>query len=402
MRLGSRVIVGVAVQAVVLLVGVAWTAPRAGSQEKAQTSDQIFKNVQVLKGIPVDDFMGTMGLMCAAVGYDCSECHIGAGTENVNWAADNGKKIIARKMVTMVAAINRDNFQGRQVVTCWSCHHGRDRPSTTPALELVYGPASLEMDDALVQMPGQPSADEIISKYIQALGGEQRLASLKSYVATGTSVGFGGFGGGGQVHIYAKYPNQRTMLIQFEAKTGRGDEVRAFNGHTGWMMTPLAVLTDYQLSGVELDGAMLDAELGFPGQIKQVLSDLRVSLPTTISDLPGPSAQTSTVTESKGGLGQDRAVNVVQGTGPRGMLATLYFDQQSGLLVRLVRYGKTQIGRVPTQIDYSDYRDVGGVKMPFHLTFAWLDGRDAIQLSEIQTNVPIDEAKFGRPVQSRK
>jgi len=390
------VIVGVAVQAIVFVVGVALSAPQAGSQEKVQTSDQIFKNVQVLKGIPVDDFMGTMGLMSAAVGYDCSECHIGAGTERVNWAADNGRKIIARKMVTMVAAINRDNFQGRQVVTCWSCHHGRDRPSTTPALENVYGPASLEMDDALVQMPGQPSSDEIINKYIQALGGEERLAALKSYVAKGTSVGFGGFGGGGQVHIFAKYPDRRTMLIQFDASTGRGDEVRSYNGHTGWMMTPLAVLTDYQLSGIELDGAMLDAQLGFPGQIKQVLTNLRVSLPATISDLPGPSSQTST--ESAGGLGQDRLVYVVQGTGPRGMLATLYFDQKSGLLSRLVRYGKTQIGRVPTQIDYSDYRDVGGIKMPFHMTFAWLDGRDAIQLSEIQTNVPIDDAKFGRHI----
>jgi photosynthetic reaction center cytochrome c subunit len=390
MRLWSRLILPAIVGLVV---------PQAKSQEKAQTSDQVFKNIQVLKGIPVDDFMGTMGLMSASIGYDCSECHIGAGTDKVNWAADNGPKIIARKMVTMVANINRDNFQGRQVVTCWSCHHGRDRPATTPAMEIVYGPGSQEMDDALVQMPGQPPADEIIDKYIQALGGAQKLAGLKSYVARGTSVGFGGFGGGGEVHIYAKFPNQRTTLIQFAAATGRGDEVRTYNGRTGWMMTPLAVLTDYQLSGVELDGAMLDAELGFPGQIKQALTNLRVSLPATISDLPGPSSQTST--ESGTGLGQDRAVYVVQGTGPRGMLATLYFDQKSGLLLRMVRYGKTQIGRIPTQVDYSDYRDAGGVKMPFHLTFAWLDGRDAIQLSEIQTNVPIDEAKFGRPVQSK-
>jgi hypothetical protein len=396
MRLRSKVIVGFGVQAGVLLAGVALIAPRAGSQEKVPTADQVFKNVQVLKGIPVDDFMGTMGLMSAAVGYDCSECHLGAGTEKVNWAADNGRKIIARKMVTMVAAINRDNFQGRQVVTCWSCHHGRDRPSTTPALENVYGPALLEMDDTLVQMPGQPSSDEIIDKYIQALGGAERLAGLKSYIAKGSSVGFGGFGGGGHVQIFAKYPNERTTLIQFDAATGRGDEVRSYNGRTGWMMTPLAVLTDYQLSGVELDGAMLDAQLGFPGQIKQVLSNLRVSLPALISDLSGPSSQTST--ESAGGLGQDRPVFVVQGTGPRGMLATLYFDQKSGLLLRMVRYGKTQIGRVPTQIDYSDYRDVGGIKMPFHMTFAWLDGRDAIQLSEIQTNVPIDDAKFERHV----
>jgi photosynthetic reaction center cytochrome c subunit len=387
MRLGLRV----------MFLSVA-VAGLVSAQEKPQTSDQVFKNIQVLKGIPVDDFMDTMGLMSASVGFDCSECHIGAGTDKVNWAADNGPKIIARKMVTMVANINRDNFQGRQVVTCWSCHHGRDRPSTTPAMEVVYGPASLEMDDALKQMPGQPSVDVIIGKYLEALGGEQKLAALKSYVATGTSVGFGGFGGGGEVHIYAKYPNQRTTLIQFASATGRGDEVRSYNGRTGWMMTPLAVLTDYQLSGVELDGAMLDAELAFPGQIKQVLTNLRVSLPATISDLSGPSSQTANDTSA--GLGQDRLVNVVQGTGPRGMLATMYFDQKSGLLMRLVRYGTTQIGRIPTQIDYSDYRDVDGIKMPFHLTFAWLDGRDAIQLNAIQVNVPIDDAKFGRHVHS--
>ena len=381
-----------------MIVGVAATAVAVFTQEKAQTSDQVFKNVQVLKGIPVDDFMGTMGLMSAAVGYDCSECHTNAGTDRVNWAADNGKKIIARRMVTMVAAINRDNFQGRQVVTCWSCHHGRDRPSTTPAMEKVYGEASLEMDDALVQMPGQPAAGVIIDKYIQALGGDQNLAGLKSYVATGSSVGFGGFGGGGHVHIFAKYPDERTTLIQFDASTGRGDEVRAYDGHAGWMKTPLAVLTDYELSGGELDGAKLDAELGFPGQIKQVLTNLRVSLPAMISDLSGPSSQTSGDTSV--GLGQDRLVNVVQGTGPRGMLATMYFDQKTGLLCRLVRYAKTPIGNVPTQIDYSDYRDVGGIKMPFHLTFAWLDGRDAIQLTEIQANVSIDAAEFGRPAHS--
>ncbi len=97
-------------------------------------------------------------------------------------------------------------------------------------------------------------------------------------------------------------------------------------------------------------------------------------------------------------VGQDRLVNVVQGTGLRGILATLYFDQESGLLLRVVRYGKSPIGRVPTQVDYADYRDVNGIKMPFRMVFAWMDGRDAIQLSEVQTNVPVDAAKFERPV----
>ena len=95
--------------------------------------------------------------------------------------------------------------------------------------------------------------------------------------------------------------------------------------------------------------------------------------------------------------GQERLVNVVQGSGPRGSMATLYFDAKSGLLVRMVRFSKGPIGRVPTEIDYSDYRDVNGIKMPFHMLFSWLDGRDEIQLSDVQINVPVDESKFGRP-----
>ena len=362
----------------------------------AATSDRVFQNVQVLKGIPVDDFLGSMGVMCAALGFDCSDCHTGAGTEKVDWAAETPKKLMARRMVLMMTAINRDNFGGRQMVTCWSCHHGRDHPATTPTLEYMYGPATQEMDDVLTQMPGQPSADSIIDRYWKAIGGAERLASLKSYTARGTSVGFGGFGGGGRVQIFAKFPDQRATLIDFPQSPERGRSNRVYNGQDGWLETPLTVLGEYKLTGGELDGARLDAELAFPGQIKQVFTNLRVSMPVTISDLPGPSSQTSQQV-SMVALGQDKLVDVVQGTGPRGILCNLYFDKESGLLVRMLRYGKSPIGRVPTQVDYADYRDVGGIRIPFRMIFAWMDGRDAIQLSEVETNVPIDEASFGRP-----
>jgi photosynthetic reaction center cytochrome c subunit len=249
-------------------------------------------------------------------------------------------------------------------------------------------------------MPGQPSADKIVDKYLQAIGGAERLAGLKSVAAKGTSVGFGGFGGGGKVEIFAKFPDQRTTVIDFPNSPERGDSLRIFNGREAWMETPLSILGEYQLTGGELDGARLDAQLSFPGQIKLVLTNLRVSMPVTISDLPGPSSQTANQS-SMVAVGQDRMVNVVQGTTPRGTLATLYFDQESGLLVRMVRYGKSPIGRVPTQIDYADYRDVNGIKIPFRVLFAWLGGRDAIQLSEVRTNVPIDAARFARPAPAK-
>src|SRR5688500_14419547 len=108
------------------------------AQDRPQSSETVFKNIQVLKGIPVDDFMDTMGIMSAALGFDCSECHTGAGTDTVKWEADTPKKRTARRMTLMVAAINRNNFAGRQVVTCWTCHRGRDIPVTTPPIDTVY------------------------------------------------------------------------------------------------------------------------------------------------------------------------------------------------------------------------------------------------------------------------
>jgi hypothetical protein len=353
------------------------TAGQVGSTTAPLQSEQAFKNVQALKGISAADFMGTMGIMTAALGFDCSDCHVAAGTDKVDWAADTPRKVIARRMVNMVTAINQGNFGGRQLVTCWTCHRGRDKPVVTPSLELVYGMPTLEPDDlVMASAAGVPKPNDIIDKYIQALGGAQRLASITSFTATGTSIGFGGFGGGGAVQIYAKAPDQRSTIIEFKDAPGRDASVRSYDGKTGWIKTPLTVLGEYQLSGSELDGARLDALMAFPSQIKQVLTNLRTLEPAAIND---------------------RDVDVVQGNGPGRLFATLYFDKQTGLLTRMIRYGNSPIGRLPTQVDYADYRDVNGVKLPFRFTFAWLDGRDAFQLKDVRVNVPVDAAKFGRP-----
>ncbi len=269
-RAWSGAILAVTAMAGAWLVGHAMAAPPpADAPAKPMLSDQAFKNVQVLKGIPLDDFMGTMGVMTGSLSFDCSECHTGAGTDQVDWAADTPRKVAARKMINMVATINHDNFGGRQVVTCYSCHHGRDRPLTTPTVESVYSPSPSDMDDVLAQEPGQPPAEQIIEKYLRAIGGAERLASVKSFVATGSSVGFGGFGGGAKVSVYAKAPDQRALIIDFTGTPGRGDTARSYDGHRGWLRTPLNVLGEYELSGGELDGARLDAELSFPARLSR-------------------------------------------------------------------------------------------------------------------------------------
>lgn len=394
---GIRLIAAGAASAALAIMAMTWPFGKgsaAQQQEQKPTADQVFKNVQVLKGISVDDFLGTMGIMCASLGFDCADCHVGAGTQKVDWAADTARKVTARKMVRMVQAINRDNFSGGQKVTCWSCHRGRDRPLTTPTLADMYGAFREEQDDVLMPTD-QPSADQIIDKYLQSVGGQRRLSAVKSFVASGTSVGFGGFGRGGRVQIFSRFPDQRAIIIDFPSSPERGHSLRIFDGHEGWVETPLSVLGKYEITGGELDGAKLDAELGFPAQIKEVLSGLHAAVPTTITDLPEPASQAAE--ESKATTSKEHAANVVQGTGPGGILVTLYFDAESGVLLREVRYGNSPIGRIPTQIDYSDYRDVGGIKIPFRLVFAWLDGRDSIQLDKVQVNATIDPSKFSKP-----
>lgn len=307
---------------------------------------------------------------------------------------------MARRMVTMVTTINKDNFGGRQMVTCWSCHRNRDRPLTTPTMETIYGMPEYQPDDVITQGAGMPQATTILDKFIEASGGAQRLAGLTSFVGRGTSVGFGGFGGGGDVEIVAKAPDKRSTIILFKEETGRGDQIRTYDGKAGWVRTPLNVLGEFQLFGSDLDGARFDAQLSFPGQLKQILTNLRTGPPTTIKDLPAPSSQSSLQKDVQ--LDQSHLVDVVQGTGPRNLLVTLFFDRQTSLLLRELRYGAGPIGRVPTQIDYADYRDVNGIKLPFHITYAWLDGRDSIVLNDIKTNVPVDESKFGKPAPLKK
>src|SRR5207237_10356357 len=169
----------------------------------------------------------------------------------------------------------------RQLVTCWTCHRNRDKPLVTPTLATIYGTPAIEPDDVITQFPGLASPESILDRYIQASGGAQRLAGLTSISAKGISVSFGGFGGGGDVEIVAKAPDKRATIILFKAETERGDQIRSYDGRAGWVRTPLNVLGEFQLNGSDLDGARLDAQLSFPGQIKQILTNLKSGLSTT-------------------------------------------------------------------------------------------------------------------------
>jgi photosynthetic reaction center cytochrome c subunit len=350
---------------------------QAPPEQKPLTAGQFFKNVQILKNLPVNEFMTTMGFFSASLGYSCENCH-GADTGWENYAADNQeKKQTARRMILMMAAINKTYFGGRQVLTCYTCHRGGDEPRITPNLAALYSPPPEEPKDIVQQAQGSPSVDAIFDKYLQALGGKQRLASLTSIVATGTMVGYGLDAEKQPVEIYAKAPDRRATVIHSPA----GDNITVVDGHSGWVAGsqiagPEIPIPELALTGGDLDGLRLEAALSFPTLIGQAFSQWRVGLQSDLDDRP---------------------VQVVQGGNPGGTFATLYFDAGTGLLRRVVRYTSSFVGRFPTQIDYSDYRELSGVKLPFRWTVVWLDGQETFELTEVRLNVPIDEARFAKP-----
>ena len=355
----------------VCLLGVAAAARQAGSDQAPPMSDTVFENIQVLKGIPVDEFMDVMGMFSAALGFDCASCHSSEiSNDRAAFAIATPQVQRARQMIVMMNGINRTYFGGEPRMSCFTCHTGKYQPESIPSLALQYS-EFFEDPNAMTIFPDTgTTVGEVFGKYIQALGGAQRLASLTSLVARGTYEGFNTGGGTVPIEIFSAAPDKRTQVVQ--APSGPG--IKTFDGRNGWVAEPWRPMPLMTLTGGNLSGARLEAIASFPAGIQGALSQWLVSS-TSIDD---------------------RFVQLLQGSNPGESPVNFYFDE-SGLLVRTVRWNRTAAGTVPTQVDYSDYRVVSGVKIPFRMIMTWTNGQNTFQFNEVRPNVRIDAARFARP-----
>jgi hypothetical protein len=363
------------------LAKVTGAAPPQGAPAAASPADGVvlaenyFKNIQSLKGVPVDEFMDTMGMFAAATGMNCVDCHVSdAGGDWAKYADDTAFKRTTRRMVTMVNTLNGSSFGGRSLVTCFTCHRGLRMPATLPSLDLQYGdPPPVDPDQITQATPGAPTADQILDKYLQALGGAQRVAAITSITGKGSYRAYDDFQLS-PLDLYAKAPDQRTSIQHSDY----GDVTTTYDGKNAWMAAPQDIrpFPVVQYSGGNLDGARIDALLEFPGRLKQALTNWKVGPESSVGD-------------------QD--VQIVQATLPSGFLVKLYFDSKTALLLRSVRYSSSPVGRVPVRVDYSDYRTVAGVKIPFKRVATWTDGRTVFQLDSAQVNAAVDASRFTKP-----
>ena len=346
------------------------TPPAANAE--AKKAEEQFKNIQVLKGIPADQVIPGMQFITASLGVECEFCHVQGALEK----DDKKPKQTARKMMEMMFAINKDNFEGHREVTCYSCHRGSVDPVTTPLVMSADSKSAAPEAKKNEEKNGDgeeakgangPTADQLLDKYLQAVGGATAIDKVSSRVMKGT-ITFGDRNV--PIDIFSKDPDKRVSFTH----TPDGDSVTAFDGREGWLGTPGRPV--HEMHGPDIDGAAMDADLHFAAHLKGMFSELQVRGTEKIDD---------------------HDACLVVGRREEKTPLRLYFDAQSGLLVRLVRYGETPFGLLPSQIDYADYREVSGVKVPFRWTLARPGGRFTIQLTDVKQNVPVDDAKFAMP-----
>ena len=376
MRFGSKRTI-LAFTGIVVVCALSLTPMLSGQapQEKPQMADEVFKNVTVLKGLTVDEFMDTMGMIAAALGLNCLDCHTADADKSwERFGADTTMKNTSRRMIQMVNAINKDNFRGVRSVTCYTCHRGDLRPKVVPSLIVQYSAPMEDPNEVEIPPNAKGNPDDVFNKYIQALGGAQQIGRLTSYSAKGTYVGFDTHHSKIPVEIHAKAPNQKTTIIH----GAFGDKTWVYDGRNAWVAAvdkPLPLMT---LTGGNVEGLKVEALVSFPTNLKAAFANWRVGS-TSIDD---------------------KDVTVLQGTNPRQPPVNLYFDE-SGMLVRMVRFVDTAIGRIPTQIDYADYRPVAGVKMPYKITSTWTDGQTTMEFTEIQPNLNLPATRFAKPAPAK-
>jgi photosynthetic reaction center cytochrome c subunit len=330
-----------------------------------RTTEQVYKNIQVLKGFPSDQLIPAMQFVAASLGVQCDFCHL----ENAFEKDDKQTKQTARTMMRMMFAINKDNFDGQQKVTCYACHRGAHKPVITPIISEEDGKSVVEekMPHEAPNTAGLPSADQVIGKYLQAVGGAEAASRISTRIQKGTlAVGSELF----PVEVLAKAPANRVTTVRFPG----GNSVTGVNRDEGWLSTPGREVHD--MSPSEVDAARTDAELFFPNRLKLIFKEFRMQQKEQVNG---------------------HETYVVLGMRDNQPPAQLYFDQESGRLVRVLRFVVTPLGSNPTQIDYADYREEGGLKTPFRWTVVRPNGRFTIQIEQMQQNIPIEDDKFAKP-----
>ena len=376
---------GLTLAAAFALWGHATTRGAAqGQQQGDRPVEQTRKNIQVLKGLPESQLFPEMNFISASLGVRCDFCHVKQGKDpktgfdNWVWESDDKEeKKRAREMMKMVLAISGGNFGvSRGQVTCYTCHRGQEHPQSLPTLPLAVsghepapGATATPTPGAAPAHPEQPTVQQVFDKYAAAVGSPEAVAKFQTMTLKGTMTA-----SQGRTQAYElTIKGADRFLLVTEAPQG-GRTMQALNGASGWVVNPRV---RRELSAPELENARRSAE--------------RLGLVKF-----HPSATMRVVGRRKVG---ERDAIVVVDRPSEGVQRRYFFDAETGLLVRVVTLTDAILNQIPEQVDYEDYRDVDGVKIPFTVRTSAIDtfNSQTRTVAEVRHGQPVEDTLFVMP-----
>jgi photosynthetic reaction center cytochrome c subunit len=430
-RLSVRRFYGVLVILAMAAISLAWNLPSLNAQApapagppppaptaaemKGKTASQFYKKIEVLKDIPATEIHPAMEYITLALGVGCGYCHT-IGKFDVD---DKREKHVARSMIAMTMALNTTVFDGKREITCFTCHRGAAKGAPTlvfpeekspteptaaeifPALALrnvtsldpgmspskapatvVSGPAAPARPPAAPAAP-LPATEDVFAKYVQALGGNAAVGKITSLVHKGTvemlvpappappgTPPVPPARGTVPAEFDRKIPGKQVVSIQFP---GRPANMVGFDGTMGWHGTPLREDTGGELG-------LLKELAEFPPAFKFRDDHTKVQV-DAMEKINGHDAYR------------------VVGLRPDGSaIDRLYFDAQTGLLLRSYTTMQSVLGAFPDETNYDDYRDVSGVKVAFTIRLVSAEGNRTYKWAQVDANTPVEDSRFTKPL----
>lgn len=320
---------------------------QAGAQ-KEPNCEEVFGNIKVFKGVPASDLIPSMEFMSASLGFECTDCH-----DAKDYAADNRTKETARSMILMQREINAKHFNNRLEVTCMTCHGGKEHPVGAPI------PPGVKLRHQ--RFEGAPKPETFFASHIAAAG-----KPTGALVRTGTLTA----------------PNDATHKVEttpLEFIQGSGGKFRMVAGER--KVGSDGMSTWYgPVPMTDEPGAMF-SRIGRAWRGEDAFAGLN----------------NPTVT-GKDTIGKTDVV-VVRGVRPATTSTEeLSFDAKSGLLARLVNVRRSTLGSVIMSVDYSNYKTVGGAKVPMKVVVTFAGNQQWImefKSAKIDPKVGDDAFKLG-------
>jgi len=349
----------------------------AQTQPADKPIEQTRKNIQVLKGLREAELYRVMNFMAVSIGQQCTFCHVITGKDPKNgqniwaWESDEKpEKQAGRRMLQMVLLINGSNKVDftQNSVTCFTCHHGQTTTVGLPPMPLAKS-GHEGMNDPVPPAPApraRPSVEEIFARYIQAIGAN--AGSTRTIFMKGTRV----------ASQNRNVPNEITLSLPDKllilATTPQGSVRQILAGNNGWILNGTNLRT---LSPAEVADAR--------GGLQALVGIVKVT--------PSPGMQLAGMETIDG-----REMWVVAKSTPE-KIVTYDFDAETGLLRRTRTINHTATLPIPEQIDFEDYRNVDGLKLPFTIRSSAIDTYDSWTrtFSEIKRNIAVDEKMFAKP-----